>query len=227
MTDALPNATLGNRTLVLSAWLYFALGTTLSQLVDVFNFHLLMKLTPGGLLQMWRLRCPLSSNPFPPKNCLSLMSPGDSPMKSLREIIGHWFRQDESGHPTTTGFDFTIDEPLRPLKAIRAKCIECQSGNINEVRNCRMVDWSIWPYRPTNYHYGLRAGQQDLRARKNHPQRMSSNSPLPGRRALSFQKAFCASSAEHRHHLIRASPAGLAGDNYTGVLLCFFLPIAA
>ena len=53
VTDALPNATLGNRTLVLSAWLHFALGTTLSQLVDVFNFHLLMKLTPGGLIQMW------------------------------------------------------------------------------------------------------------------------------------------------------------------------------
>ena len=53
VTDALPNATLGNRTLVLSAWLHFSMGTSLSQLVDVFNFHLLMKLTPGGLIQMW------------------------------------------------------------------------------------------------------------------------------------------------------------------------------
>lgn len=53
VADALPNAMLGNRTLVLSAWLHFGLGTTLSQLVEVFNFHLLMKLTPGGLIQMW------------------------------------------------------------------------------------------------------------------------------------------------------------------------------
>lgn len=51
--DALPNATLGNRTLVLTAWLHFALGNTLAQIVDVFNFHLQLKLTAGGLVQMW------------------------------------------------------------------------------------------------------------------------------------------------------------------------------
>lgn len=51
--DALPNATLGNRVLVLSAWLHYALGNTLAQIVDVFNFHLQMKITKGGLVQMW------------------------------------------------------------------------------------------------------------------------------------------------------------------------------
>lgn len=51
--DALPGATLGNRVLVLSAWLHYALGNTLSQIVDVFNFHLHMKISTGGLLQMW------------------------------------------------------------------------------------------------------------------------------------------------------------------------------
>jgi transposase len=51
--DALPNATLGNRVLVLSAWLHYALGNTLSQIVEVFNFHLQLKITPGGLMQMW------------------------------------------------------------------------------------------------------------------------------------------------------------------------------
>jgi transposase len=53
VTEAIPNATLGNRTLVLSAWLHYCLGTTLSQVVDVFNFHLTIKVTPGGLIQMW------------------------------------------------------------------------------------------------------------------------------------------------------------------------------
>jgi len=53
VTEALPKAALGNRTLVFSAWLHYGLGTTLAQLVDVFNFHLEMKLTPGGLIQMW------------------------------------------------------------------------------------------------------------------------------------------------------------------------------
>ena len=51
--DALPKSTLGNRVLVLSAWLHYALGNTLSQIVEVFNFHLQMKITSGGLLHMW------------------------------------------------------------------------------------------------------------------------------------------------------------------------------
>jgi transposase len=53
VTDALPGATLGNRTLVLSAWLHYGLGNTLSQIVGVFNHHLTLKVTPGGLIQMW------------------------------------------------------------------------------------------------------------------------------------------------------------------------------
>jgi transposase len=51
--DALPKAALGNRVLVLSAWLHYALGNTLSQIVEVFNFHLQLQVTPGGLVQMW------------------------------------------------------------------------------------------------------------------------------------------------------------------------------
>lgn len=51
--DALPHATLGNRTLVLSAWLHYGLGTTSSQILEVFNHHLQLKLTKGGLIQMW------------------------------------------------------------------------------------------------------------------------------------------------------------------------------
>ena len=51
--DALPGSTLGLRVLVLTAWLHYALGNTLSQIIEVFNFHLQMKLTAGGLVQMW------------------------------------------------------------------------------------------------------------------------------------------------------------------------------
>ena len=54
MSAALPGATVGNRVLVLSAWLHYSLSNTLSQIVDVFNFHLCFKVTPGGLLPMWR-----------------------------------------------------------------------------------------------------------------------------------------------------------------------------
>ena len=58
--DALPNATLGNRVLVLSAWLHYGLGNTLSQIVETFNYHLQMKLTPGGLVAMWHRLAELS-----------------------------------------------------------------------------------------------------------------------------------------------------------------------
>jgi transposase len=53
VVDALPGATLGNRVLVLSAWLHYGLGNTLSQIVEVFNFHLQLKISEGGLVQMW------------------------------------------------------------------------------------------------------------------------------------------------------------------------------
>jgi len=51
--DALPGSSLGLRVLVLGAWLHYALGNTLGQIVEVFNFHLQLKITPGGLIQMW------------------------------------------------------------------------------------------------------------------------------------------------------------------------------
>jgi transposase len=54
VTAALPGSTLGNRVLALSAWLHYALGNTLSQIVEVFNFHLQLKITSGGLVQMWQ-----------------------------------------------------------------------------------------------------------------------------------------------------------------------------
>ena len=57
VTDALPGSTIGLRVVALSTWLHYLLGVTLAQIVDVFNFHLHFKLSPGGLVQMWqRLR---------------------------------------------------------------------------------------------------------------------------------------------------------------------------
>lgn len=52
--DALPGSAIGLRVVVLSAWLHYLLGTTLAQIIDVFNFHLRFKLSAGGLVQMWR-----------------------------------------------------------------------------------------------------------------------------------------------------------------------------
>ena len=51
--DALPKCTLGNRTVALSAWLHYGLGTTTSQILAVFNHHLQTKISDGGLTHIW------------------------------------------------------------------------------------------------------------------------------------------------------------------------------
>ena len=39
ITEALPKSMIGHRLLAMSAWLHYALGTTISQILSVFNFH--------------------------------------------------------------------------------------------------------------------------------------------------------------------------------------------
>lgn len=68
-------------------------------------------------------------------------------MKSLREILMQMFSKTNPGFPTVTGFDFTRQEPLIRSKAIRAKCLECQCGQIAEVSRCRMTDCPLWSWR--------------------------------------------------------------------------------
>jgi transposase len=51
--DALPKSTIGHRAVALTSWLHYGLGITLSQIREVFNYHLQFSLTPGGLVQMW------------------------------------------------------------------------------------------------------------------------------------------------------------------------------
>lgn len=36
---------------------------------------------------------------------------------------------------------------LTPIKAIRAKCLECGGGSNKEVRFCLCKDCPLWPYR--------------------------------------------------------------------------------
>ncbi len=51
--DALPGSTIGNQLLVLSAWLHYGLGNTLSQILLLLNCHLHFMMSAGGLVQMW------------------------------------------------------------------------------------------------------------------------------------------------------------------------------
>ena len=38
----------------MTAWMHYGLGNSISQIVDVFNYHLQMKLTRGGLVNLWQ-----------------------------------------------------------------------------------------------------------------------------------------------------------------------------
>ncbi len=40
-----------------------------------------------------------------------------------------------------------IIEVKTPIKAIRAKCIDCCAGSKNEVKLCTCTDCSLYPYR--------------------------------------------------------------------------------
>jgi hypothetical protein len=51
--DAMPKATIGHRTVALTAWLHYGLGTTISQILDVYNYYLQFQVSAGGLVQMW------------------------------------------------------------------------------------------------------------------------------------------------------------------------------
>ncbi len=51
--DALPNATVGHRAAVLTAWLHFGLGTTTSQVIEVLDGHLQVPISAGGLIDIW------------------------------------------------------------------------------------------------------------------------------------------------------------------------------
>jgi len=52
--DALPNATLGNRVLALSAHWHYELGMPARQIADILNDHLSTVISLGGLFDMWK-----------------------------------------------------------------------------------------------------------------------------------------------------------------------------
>jgi transposase len=53
VTQALPNATIGNRALTLTAWMHYGLGTTVSQVQEVLARVFQLPVSGGGLTQMW------------------------------------------------------------------------------------------------------------------------------------------------------------------------------
>ena len=47
-------------------------------------------------------------------------------------------------------------KPLTPLKAIRARCMDCCGGSRSEVRKCVALDYANWPFRMGKNPFAMR-----------------------------------------------------------------------
>lgn len=45
--------------------------------------------------------------------------------------------------------------PLSPLKAIRAKCLDCANHQTSEIRRCESINCSLWPFRAAQHPWRL------------------------------------------------------------------------
>jgi len=54
VTDALPGSRIGNNALLLSAWLHYGLGMTISNIVETFNKVFHFPVSESGLAQQWQ-----------------------------------------------------------------------------------------------------------------------------------------------------------------------------
>lgn len=57
-----------------------------------------------------------------------------------------------------------LEHPESPIKAIRAKCIDCSGGNMAEVRKCTAVKCAHWPMRmgTSPFHASSTASKQEV-----------------------------------------------------------------
>ena len=53
VNDALPDSQIGHRAISLAGMMHYLQGTTLSQILDVYNYHLHFQMTEDGLMQAW------------------------------------------------------------------------------------------------------------------------------------------------------------------------------
>jgi len=56
--------------------------------------------------------------------------------------------------------------PESPVKAIRAKCIDCSGGNMAEVRKCTAVQSALWPMRMGSSPFHASSSSSKLRTAK-------------------------------------------------------------
>lgn len=54
-----------------------------------------------------------------------------------------------------------LGHPPSPIRAIRAKCLDCCGGSDSEARKCTAIDCPLWPLRMGKNVYHARAGGGD------------------------------------------------------------------
>lgn len=57
--------------------------------------------------------------------------------------------------------------PKSPIKAIRAKCLDCSAGNAAEIRKCVAYGCALWPFRMGRnpFHALARGHEEDAESR--------------------------------------------------------------
>lgn len=56
----------------------------------------------------------------------------------------------------------TLDGPTTPMRAIRAKCLDCCAGGLSEVRKCTAIACPLWAFRMGRSPYRPRGGTPDV-----------------------------------------------------------------
>lgn len=69
------------------------------------------------------------------------------------QIYVYIFMQNDNGYMCTHIIKLYLErqvklmQVLTPIKAIRAKCLECCAGSFKEVRMCSLKNCPLWPYK--------------------------------------------------------------------------------
>lgn len=65
-----------------------------------------------------------------------------------------------------------MEKRITPIKAIRAKCLDCCCGSSNEVKLCSIEHCALWPYRTGHDPYRARREYTDEEREKMREQLM-------------------------------------------------------
>jgi hypothetical protein len=75
--------------------------------------------------------------------------------KSRTDLAATW-------PPSAAGVREAGHEPMSPLRAIRAECLECSCYQPSEARLCEAVKCALWPFRAGKHPWRVEARKSPL-----------------------------------------------------------------